>query len=203
MLTWALEWLNKLLEPITLGTLGLLWYTARLWGSTKRLAEGAEATAERQLRAYVQVSGAKAKVPIRDGVLEVALTLKNFGQTPAHHVTSWIGIAAFNAGQQPHFPSPGDDFGLARGPIGPGAPRDFTIPLAESMTAPRWQALENGDAAVYVWGEIRYADIFGKKRFTRFRLRMSGEGASDGRFSMCEEGNNTDDAIGQLEAGGR
>jgi hypothetical protein len=45
---------------LTIFTLGLAIYTARLWGATRRLVEGAEDTAERQLRAYVFVKEVSA-----------------------------------------------------------------------------------------------------------------------------------------------
>jgi hypothetical protein len=45
--------------------------------------------------------------------------------------------------------------------------------------------------AIYVFGEIKYKDIFKTERSTRFRMMYGGGGgaAPDGALTFCEEGN--------------
>jgi hypothetical protein len=61
--------------------------TTALFWATWRLVTGAEKTAQRQLRAYVFVeSGSITHIDDDEGVPEVYVTIKNFGQTP---LISW------------------------------------------------------------------------------------------------------------------
>src|SRR5438105_15050671 len=64
--------------------------TLALWWSTRRLVSGAEFTAKRQLRAYVNVAVARAS-PQGD-LFRYYVEVKNFGQTPAYDVTLRYGI---------------------------------------------------------------------------------------------------------------
>jgi hypothetical protein len=59
--------------------------TWMLWYATGRLVTGADRTAERQLRAYVYIERTTFK-RTATGVWEIIFQIKNFGQTPAHHV---------------------------------------------------------------------------------------------------------------------
>src|SRR5580704_5605054 len=57
-----------------------------LWLSTKRLVKGTEETAERELRAYVFVTGDRV-YDLRAGQrARLVLKIKNSGQTPAYRV---------------------------------------------------------------------------------------------------------------------
>jgi hypothetical protein len=50
--------------------------------------------------------------------------------------------------------------------------------------------LSNGTLIAFVYGEIRYTDIFGKARWTQYRFMMGGPvGFRDGQLVGCEEGN--------------
>ena len=45
---------------------------------------------------------------------------------------------------------------------------------------------------LYLFGEVRYRDIFGKEHFTKFRMVNNVKPRTD-RFTFCSEGNETDD----------
>ena len=59
-----------------------------------------------------------------------------------------------------------------------------------------WQKVAMGtdhNAAIYVWGEVRYIDAFNKKRKTRFRLiQRGGPEFRDKPLAFCDEGNGAD-----------
>jgi hypothetical protein len=45
---------------------------------------------------------------------------------------------------------------------------------------------------LYVWGEVRYFDIFNIERVTKFRLMQGGPNFRPGKLEICEEGNEAD-----------
>ena len=162
-------------------------FTARLWRSTRRLAETGEATAHRQLRAYVGVSNITYEPPIEGQTPRVIITLRNFGSTPAYKLAIAVDAQIANNEQQlsvatstsrtlGHLP-PGVEFAITRSAvIAPGAGSRDQIEGAHSA---------------FVHGCIEYVDTFGTPHFTRFRLQ---DGA-DGSFFACREGNETDDVM--------
>lgn len=86
--------------------------TAFLWKATKALVDGANDTAERQLRAYVMIESVRLE-DFEVGRRPFArVTLRNSGATPAHQLTHWcmMGFDAF-----PHtLPFPTSDDTLQR-----------------------------------------------------------------------------------------
>ena len=162
-------------------------FTARLWRSTRRLAETGEATAHRQLRAYVGVSNIAYEAPIEGQTPRVTITIRNFGSTPAYKLAIAVDAQIANNEQQlsvatstsrtlGHLP-PGVEFAITRSAvIAPGAGSRDQVEGAHSA---------------FVHGCIEYVDTFGTPHFTRFRLQ---DGA-DGSFFACREGNETDDVM--------
>ncbi len=88
-------------ELIAYGTLALAivtallaWFTFRLWRATGKLVVGAENTAERQLRAYI-LHNNDEEMEHNGGRIKVTVRIKNFGQTPAHKLRSWLFIGFY------------------------------------------------------------------------------------------------------------
>jgi hypothetical protein len=51
-------------------------------------------------------------------------------------------------------------------------------------------ALANGTGIIYVYGEIRYRDVFGLKHWTKYRYMIGGPvGLRGEQMAGCEEGN--------------
>lgn len=162
-------------------------FTARLWRSTRRLAETGEATAHRQLRAYVGVSNIAYEAPLEGQAPRVTITIRNFGSTPAYKLAIAVDAQIANNEQQlsvatstsrtlGHLP-PGVEFAMTRSAvIAPGAGSRDAI---------------DGAHSAFVHGCVEYVDTFGVPHFTRFRLQ---DGA-DGGFFACREGNETDDVM--------
>src|SRR5260221_8240718 len=73
-------------------------YTAKLWKSTRQLHDRGQATAHRQLRAYVAVSDIVYEPPVEGQVPRVTVTIQNFGATPAYKLA--IAVDAQIAGNE-------------------------------------------------------------------------------------------------------
>jgi len=139
--------------------------------AARRLASD---TAERQLRAYICVSGAlmKFKGPT---VPEAQVHYGNFGQTPAYDVRSWIHMWIERHPLKVELPEPSEGFQMSTTVIAPGARPHFHIikkepPVPEQVVS----LLGTLEGTIYVYGEIRYRDIFKKERITRYRLIYGG-----------------------------
>src|SRR3984957_748983 len=162
-------------------------FTARLWKSTRRLAETGEATAHRQLRAYVGVSNIVYEQPLEGQEPRVTITVRNFGSTPAYKLAiavdaqiasneQQLSIATSTSRTLGHLP-PGVEFAMTRSAVmAPGAGSRDVV---------------DSEHLVFVHGCLEYVDTFGIPHFTRFRLQDS----SDGSFFACREGNETDDVM--------
>jgi len=133
------------------------------------------AIARRQLRAYVfiaqtEINGvAAATQPVSQ------LVIRNTGQTPAHGVMVY-GNMVFD-----EFPLTKDlpvlvfsDPQLTKENLGPNSERykwDYALtPLTETQIA----QMNAGTHALYVYGEIRYRDVFKKKRTTKYLYYTGG-----------------------------
>jgi hypothetical protein len=167
--------------------------------ATKTAAHAAEttvetmnATARRQLRAYVAIDDSLINRVDQQAQPEAVITIKNYGQTPAYQFAVSTQMALVSSFDEA-LPVPEPDSIL--GHLAPGA--EFTVRLSALFTISNAQyaQLPNGAVSIFVYGIIRYVDTFGKHHFTRFRTMIGG------RFGMpidkglftCHEGNNTDD----------
>jgi len=64
--------------------------------------------------------------------------------------------------------------------------------MVHPLTADQLKAIQKGTQAVYVFGEITYADAFGECRITRYRLYYYGTGPDSGNqvgLTYLDEGN--------------
>jgi len=146
-------------------------------------------TAKRQLRAYVFISGAHLE-NIGVGQIPYAkLTIKNFGQTPAYKTTqcAMVGVGKFPLESHP---STNESEPLPERPL----PPQDEIPLQspkykKPLNAEMLDELSKGMLAIYVAGEIRYLDVFKKKRRTRYLLYSGGSIGLSGKLAVYKEGN--------------
>lgn len=193
------KWLNALSTGfIAIFTILLAAGTFALYRATQRLVEGADDTAERQLRAYLSVTGfhvtnLKAGEPIR-----AQIVLANSGKTPAYHVKyniSTMGIRAFPAPvyvptELPPEPRVG---GVTTAPnqglfsISPYRAEPLLTQDEFNAIQPNENIMGN---ALYIRGVVTYIDAFNKMRKTRFY------GAYGGRYKMNNIG-----AVAQMDQG--
>jgi hypothetical protein len=208
--TGQLVWVTELLVLVTiLGPLflfGIAFWQARL----------SRDASERQLRAYAVIeTGQMSNVanppqpapgqgPIQPTTANItnptigpiaSLITRNAGQTPALDVRVWANIClrefplAFDLP-----PRPAHQY-QATSVIGPhiGTNQNRVLPLP--LTAQDIAHLNAGTAAIYVYGDILYKDVFGKTHVTRYRAMHHSTAGIIGISTMltfCDEGNEAD-----------
>jgi hypothetical protein len=142
-------------------------------------------TAQRQLRAYLHVTAPDLLVTQNNDCIQITLSVKNTGATPAFGLTHWLNVECNTDKLRTSFP-----------------PRPFdTTPLylppsVDIHLATNWHTMWRTDLLfnrgddiheyVYVWGEIRYTDAFYIGRYVKFRIIINSEGNS---LEYCQEGN--------------
>ncbi len=176
---------------IAVATIVYVLVTVFLWHATKKSADAArdsaEAataavgqmrdTAEKQLRAYVCVDSAVLKFPQPD-VPEAQVDFRNCGQTPAYDLRGWIHTWFAEYPLKEVLPTAPEDLRKGTETVAPGRKSIFVAPRKPPLPPPYLALLGTDKFTLYVYGEIRYRDIFGKERSTQYRLIHGGtEGA--------------------------
>jgi hypothetical protein len=132
----------------------------------------ARKSSKQQLRAYVFGNGGSitlvAPSPGGDMQIHVTYRFKNFGHTPAYKASMWTRVEIFDA-DAPVF---SQHTGLGNFAIGPGANSESQ--LGRLLTHPELDDIRAEKKAIFVWGEIKYVDAFGKRRYFRFYDRNDG-----------------------------
>jgi hypothetical protein len=161
---------------------------------------GVDETEIKKARAYVFIDTIKTSniddnvfVVARDLHAHILVVVKNTGQTPAFKFTQQAAIR-FAA-----WPPPENLFTLPK--VAPGS-RDtlpsggfaqITAGLGRHLNIDEKTILGLGTHAVYLFGEIRYEDVFGIKRCTRYRYRVGGDvGFHSTAMVPMSEGNEVD-----------
>jgi hypothetical protein len=169
--------------------------TLLLWGATRDLVDGAEITAERQLRAYIFV-GEMEVTGAGTPKAQVVIKITNTGQTPGYDVTVSTASCTFDVPGEITFDPTAVGPDSSRFVLGPRAGGQRNIPLGtHCVTHPEHiAAMKAGKGVLYVWGEILYRDAFNKSRYTRFRHMIGGSVGwpDDGKVTVCPEGNEAD-----------
>lgn len=139
-------------------TVGLVVYNRRLWVSTEKLVIGADDTARKQLRAYVNGSIGRCVWKFSQGKneftdFEINIRWENAGVTPALDCTSGSGVAVNMA---PTFPTNenGDNIIFTIGPKAPINSPPINITLQELQSA------FDKKIRIFIWGIIKYRDVF-------------------------------------------
>lgn len=177
-------------------TVLLAFATFFLWSSTRDLVDDTKHNAERQLRAYVFPQ----ELHVSDVELgkhpSATLVVKNTGLTPATEVVAWAGVWVGNFPLTAELIRATPEFmkTASRRSVGPGSSFTINNSWNEILTAQHIQMLQNGTAAVFVWGEITYLDIFGRKRTTGFRSYYGGDTGlrAGGATTTAQDGNDSD-----------
>jgi hypothetical protein len=166
-----------------LATATAAWYTRRQW-------ETSTDNGRRQLRAYVFPDQANLVWEATAKPTTVEVTIKNSGQTPAYRVSTatMIGVREYPLHGAFSVPS------VTSKPtvIPPGSSTTLSDTMVHPLTADQLRAIQKGTQAVYVFGEIAYADAFGECRITRYRLYYYGTGPENGNrvgLTYLDEGN--------------
>jgi hypothetical protein len=182
------HWKEGFDATLAVGTVLLAIATIGLWRSTQKLVVGADQTARLELRAYVNVSDvAQERLPFKDTVV-VSVHFTNFGRTPAYKVECWAGVQYQDPPGDGHAPVGNE---LLQGPWTLGA----NAVMTQGAETPKPVPIElerrilEGNAAIVVFGQVRYEDVFGAQHETKFKLATSKFDYPHGRYKTCLDGN--------------
>ena len=131
-------------------------------------------TAERQLRAYVGVSKSGIS-KVETGAPEAVVHIKNFGQTPAYDVQTWIHIWIEEHPLKFMLPVAPASLLKASMILYPGSELMHFMPKEPPVGAENIHLLGTPQGTIYVYGAISYRDAFNKVRTTKFRLMYGGD----------------------------
>ena len=125
-------------------------------------------TAKKELRAYLCIRNAEKTYNLPTGVLRAFVEILNTGKTPAHKVHP----ALFAEMRAPNSNKPFDEVIPMphRQPIAPGSQWSIGYEFNDASPDDVSAVIANRKL-VYMWGCIKYEDIFRQSRELRFRLR--------------------------------
>jgi hypothetical protein len=163
-------------EKGTLFILGLTFVAAAYAGcEAKRLADltdllivDAKDTAKRQLRAHVLYDS--ATFAIRNKNAAITIRFKNSGNTPAYETTYWWNVKAFGPTEAGKLEFPDTErSSLDIGSQGFLDVDDKEIPLSDIEEA------RKGNKIIYIWGLVKYRDVFQRCQLGSFALRSGSK----------------------------
>jgi archaellum component FlaG (FlaF/FlaG flagellin family) len=192
----AFEWIDRRHDFVTAAaTLVIAFFTFTLWRATNKLWDAGERqlahlneTAERQLRAYVNVM--KITVETSGNEHTFSIEIKNFGQTPAYNelVETAVAFAYFPLVHELTL-----DKSKVTGPsvLAPGAMHHVKIETNSPFSAEELVQVRQGTGAIYIFGRIEYNDAFANFRQTTFRHMIGGDAiiSPSGNCAIAREGN--------------
>lgn len=149
-------------------------------------------TAQRQLRAYIAITGDNPFVIEGENGIRVVLRIKNVGKTPAFKLDHWMGTDLLETPLKVALP------------MGSFTSRNIYLPPGESLQLIcHWDTqayrrnnlmnldnLNQGALRFYIWGEIKHKDAFHRNRYMRFRF--THRAGTESGLDYCEEGNEAD-----------
>ena len=139
----------------------------------------------REKRAWVMVIGEELK-HTRDGRLKVELAYQNIGSTPGV-ITAILFDAPLK--EYENCPTAPQDSGVIAMSPGKELHTDFLV-----RGNPPLEEINRGLKAIYVYGHIRYRDVFNQIRNTKIcRIyKPPGPGVTGGGFGWCSRCNESD-----------
>lgn len=121
----------------------------------------------KELRAYLGMGGGEVFI-LPNNILRGVVEIKNFGETPAHNVMVAIAGELRAPGDERPFNDP--DFIPHKQPIAPTMSWTFGHEFLE-MTGQDLNDVLADKKLVYIWGRVKYQDIYNETQTLRFRLR--------------------------------
>ena len=182
---------------IAIFTFVIACYTFRIFLTAREVMR-------RQLRAYVNVSDVVMQPLIIGGKISAVIPYKNFGQTPAYDVRSYVIFIWKELSINPALKYAEHDETSARGILAPGERfvmqgyREGVPPNGTSspLLGFEHKGLIAKSHAIYVYGRIDYVTAFGDACFTEFRLKRTNDGVTpigtEASMALCENGNRTE-----------
>jgi hypothetical protein len=147
------------------------WYT-------RREAMSSVENGRRQLRAYVFPDQASLVWQGTTKPTVAEIDIKNSGQTPAYKVSAAEVIAVADYPLQQDISIPGMSGNHTVLP--PTGSYTLSVPMDKPLTGEQLNAIQKGKQAIYVFGNIAYADAFDECRITQYRFYYTGSGGDIG-----------------------
>lgn len=132
-------------------------------------------TARRQLRAHLLYESATITMENSKPVLSVRF--KNSGATPAYEATYWWNVKAYASDESATLEFKETE--RASMDVGSGGVLDTD----EKDVAAEVSAVKSGDKILYVWGVVKYKDVFQRCQYASFALR-SGPKIDPGKLIL-------------------
>jgi hypothetical protein len=163
--------------------------------AAKAAVELPDKTAERQLRAYVDISDIGINVTTvpggNDAKLIGVLVIKNFGATPSNNIEIsartifWkYPLGSISLPDRSKNP-------IVTARFAPGQERKVNVPMEESaITAEQRAAWEKETIAAYFYGTVKYDDVFDRTCTIYFKVLRSKTDGDISRFAA--DGNNVE-----------
>ena len=156
----------------------------------------ARRTAERQLRAYIVVKAATVEL-VKEGSAEkivgvvCRVAFLNAGQTPAYDLQLTRNTVRETFAFDPIFPDDGGGMHRTTAILGPRVEHPDDLGTRMNLSPQDVLALERGQSAIYMWGAVRYRDIFNRSRRTRFAAQWPRipSKIDDRSTTACPHGN--------------
>jgi hypothetical protein len=171
----SVEWIDAE-RTIAVFTVILGIATGFLWLATRNLVREAKETSKRELRAYISVTPVNVVSSDREErFVQIGLTVKNHGQTPAYRMNYVFGID--------FLPNPvpeGFDYPNPTQPINHEAslfPLDsmsLWFNFNRLLTVEEFQQVENDRLRLHVWGKGFYSTVFDPGHHTNFVASVGG-----------------------------
>ncbi len=175
----------------------LLWRESKRTANfTGQTAETMRDTAMQELRAYVYTKHDDEPVISLDvsNRLSMATKIINFGMTPAHDlmICSRYGIyplplTSINQLDAFHY-----DVDAPKSPLAPGEAVYLRASIPEILSEDVIADIKSEKAALFIYGEIKYFDIFNKPHKTKYCFISTGEDFLDKTLAYYHQGNYAD-----------
>lgn len=180
---------------LSLATILIAWFTYQLRWATTGLKESTDKlwnAGEKQLRitqrSHIAVEP-EGVIPLRSAPHTIGrINIKNVGHVPAKNVRWFMDQAESPNGTLRDFPIKESEMGQ-----GNLVPQGITMFFSQNNAISNESAdsVLQGASFYYIWGIVRYTDVFGGERFTRFCHRYSHDsvfritaGPQDGHWGL-------------------
>lgn len=199
-------WERTVYDPVALSTVIIALFTVVLGVGTAFLVLDGRRHSRHALRAYVFADKAwffdqgrpegKRRIKAREGLVSSGVVIMNSGETPAYNLIHWGALELCSPQEQDAvlvIPTPLDRSQNAN-TLPPGGVNSKGLFRPAKMTPAEIADVVAGRKLLYLYGRIEYDDIFGRRRFTNYRLSFSHSWPPYGSISLnfSQRGNESD-----------
>lgn len=156
--------------------------------AAKAAVDHSRQSAQIELRAYIGLDDTKLKNVAAGKKPAMLLQFKNSGRTPAKKVQLW---ARFKYDSVPEQLPRGSSTPSSSSTISPEAIFSLPDEMKNALTSQDVALIKSGRAAIYIYGEVTYEDVFGHPHRTLFNL-VHTKSTPTSTLTVCADGNESD-----------